>query len=114
MIYADAMAGSKRQRWSGKVTESSNALDLEAGVFTWDDPRRIAKSLKDSAERSERRKTEPFRSAMSMLSFYINRAGSNLSGIQRERLELAKDELRVLYGKPRRRPREATALQEGG
>jgi hypothetical protein len=96
------------------VTESSNALDLEAGVFTWDDPRRIAKSLKDSAERSERRKTEPFRSAMSMLSFYINRAGSNLSGIQRERLELAKDELRVLYGKPRRRPREARALQEGG
>jgi hypothetical protein len=88
------------------VTESSNALDLEAGVFTWDDPRRIAQSLKNSAERSERRKTGPFRSAMSMLNFYINRAGSNLSAKQRERLELAKDELRELYGKPRRRPRE--------
>ena len=62
-------------RWSQRVTETSNALDLEPGVFTWDDPRRIAQSLKDSAERSQRRKSDPFRSAMSMLNFYVNRAG---------------------------------------
>jgi len=99
------MANQKRQRWSQKVTESSNALDLEAGVFTWDDPRQIALSLQRSAERSDRRKASPFRSAMSMLTFYINRAGTKLSAAQRERLELAKDELRELYGRPRRRPR---------
>ncbi|MBN1220845.1 MAG: DUF3175 domain-containing protein [Anaerolineae bacterium] len=94
-----------QQQWSQQVTESSNALDLEPGVFTFDDPRQIALSLKRSAERSERRKAGPFRSAMSMLTFYINRAGTNLSATQRERLEMAKDELRELYGKPRRRPR---------
>ena len=94
----------KQPRWSQQVTETSNALDLEPGVFTWDDPRRIAQSLKDSAERSARRKAEPFRSAMSMLCFYINRAGRDLPAIQRERLEAAKDELRELYGRPRRRP----------
>lgn len=94
----------ERQRWSQQVTENSNALDLEAGVFTLDDPRQIALSLMRSAERSERRKADPFRSAMSMLSFYINRAGSKLPTPQRERLEQAKDELRVLYGKPRRQP----------
>jgi len=99
------MAIRKRQRWSQKVTESSNALDLEPGVFTWDDPRQIALSLKRSAERSDRRKTGPFRSAMSMLTFYINRAGKELTAVQRERLEMAKDELRELYGRPRRRPR---------
>ena len=99
------MANQKQQRWSQKVTESSNALDLEAGVFTWDDPRQIALSLQRSAERSDRRKASPFRSAMSMLTFYINRAGTKLSATQRERLELAKDELRELYGRPRRRPR---------
>jgi hypothetical protein len=92
----------RRQRWSQKVTESSNALDLEPGVFTLDDPRQIAQSLRRSAERSDRRKAEPFRSAMSMLTFYINRAGANLSATQRQRLEMAKDELRGLYGKRRR------------
>lgn len=92
----------KRQRWSQEVTESSNALDLEPGVFTWEDPHQIALSLKSSAERNQRRKAEPFRSAMSMLTFYLNRGGTKLSAIQRERLEIAKDELRELYGRPRR------------
>ena len=96
-------ARAQRDRWSRRVTETSDALDLDAGVFTWDDPRRIALSLKRSAERSVRRKTDPFRSAMSMLNFYINRAGKNLPAAQRERLEVAKDELRELFGKPRRR-----------
>jgi len=94
-----------RPRWSQDVTRTSNALDLEPGVFTWSDPSDIARSLQRSAERSERRRADPFRSAMSMLSFYINRAGSNLDPEQRERLEAAKDELRSLYGRPRRRPR---------
>ncbi len=89
-------------RWSQRVTSESNALDLEAGVFTWDDPLAIARSLKDSAEASRRRKTTPFRSAMSMLVFYINRAGSHLSAEQLARLEAAKDELRALYCRPRR------------
>ena len=94
-----------RPRWSQDVTRTSNALDLEPGVFTWSDPSDIARSLQRSAERSERRRADPFRSAMSMLSFYINRAGSSLDPEQRERLEAAKDELRSLYGRPRRRPR---------
>jgi hypothetical protein len=88
-------------KWSQHVTETSNALDLEPGVFTFDDPRRIAQSLKCSAEASRRRKADPFRSAMSMLVFYINRAGSQLPARQRKRLEQAKAELRDLFGKPR-------------
>lgn len=96
----------ERKKWSQKVTESSNALDLEPGVFSLDDPCRIAQSLKDSAERSDRRKSGPFKSAMSMLTFYINRAGTQLSDIQRKRLEMAKDELRELYGRPRQRQNE--------
>ncbi|MGV6476297.1 DUF3175 domain-containing protein [Azotobacter vinelandii] len=92
----------ERQRWSRQVTENSDALDLEPGVFTWADPRAIARSLKASAERSERRKTTPFRAAMSMLTFYINRAGRQLSGERKARLEAAKDELRVLFERPRR------------
>ena len=95
-------ATGKRKRWSKRVTETSNALDLERGVFAQDDPRRIARSLKRSAERSRRRKADPFRSAMSMLTFYINRAGKTLSESRRARLEAAKDELRALYGRPRR------------
>jgi hypothetical protein len=90
-------------RWSRRVTERSNALDLEPGVFTLEDPRRIARSLKRSADSSRRRKSGPFRSAMSMLTFYINRAGRSLSSRERSRLEKAKDELRALYGKGRRR-----------
>ena len=90
----------KAHRWSRKITAGSNALDLEAGVFALADPKRIARSLKSSAERSARRKAPPFRSAMSMLVFYINRAGANLSRVQQRRLEAAKNELRALYGKP--------------
>jgi hypothetical protein len=87
------------------VTDASDALDLEQGVFTWDDPRRIASSLKRSAEASSRRRATPFQSAMSMLSFYINRAGSQLPDERRRILEQAKEELRELYGRPRRRNR---------
>jgi hypothetical protein len=96
------LVAARRKRWSREVTESSDALDLEAGVFTLDDPKEIARSLKRSAERSERRKSDPFRSAMSMLTFYINRAGRQLPAAQRKRLEAAKNELRVLYGRPTR------------
>jgi hypothetical protein len=87
------------RNWSAKVTRESGALDLEEGVFTWQDPRRIALSLKHSADISTRRKAPPFRSAMSMLVFYINRAGKNLDKKQLSILEQAKDELRTLYGK---------------
>jgi len=81
------------------VTQKSDALDLETKVFTKDRPRDIALSLKRSAEHSKRRKSDPYRSAMSMLTFYINRAGKNLPQERRERLEKAKDELRHLYRK---------------
>jgi uncharacterized protein DUF3175 len=95
------MATPKRKRWSQRVTEKSDALDLERGVFTKGDPKGIARSLKRSAERSNRRKADPFRSAMSMLTFYINRAGTTLPRTDRSRLEAAKDELRALFGRPR-------------
>ncbi len=85
--------------WSAKVTLASDALDLEAGVFTWKDPKKIALSLKHSADSSTRRKSEPFRSAMSMLVFYINRAGANLDEEQKAILEQAKQQLRKLYGR---------------
>ena len=91
----------KSKRWSQKVTETSNALALEQNVFAQKDPKAVARSLKRSADRSKRRKASPFRSAMSMLTFYINRAGDKLSKAQRNRLEKAKDELRELYGKER-------------
>ncbi|MBK5198581.1 MAG: DUF3175 domain-containing protein [Methyloceanibacter sp.] len=94
------MANPKRppsKRWSQEVTEHSDALDLEAGVFTLKDPKKIAASLKRSAEASERRKSDPYRSAMSMLSFYVNRAGKSLSEADRARLE--KDELRKAFGR---------------
>src|SRR6185369_762411 len=90
------MAKRQVKRWSRKVTETSNALDLDSGVFSREDPRSIARSLKRSADRSRRRKSDPFRSAMSMLNFYINRAGKNLSKTRRARLETAKRELRNL------------------
>lgn len=90
---------SSRSQWSQKVTEKSDALDLEEGVFKWKDPKKIAQSLKDSAESSDRRKANPFQSAMSMLVFYINRAGKQLDEEQLTVLEDAKHELRVLYGK---------------
>ena len=84
-------------KWSQRVTENSNALDLEPNVFTWKDPRRIARSLKRSADRSKRRKGTPLQSAMSMLNFYINRAGKDLDPGQRKVLKQAKDELRSLF-----------------
>jgi len=89
----------KNKYWSDRVTEESNALDLEQGVFTWDDPKKIALSLKRSALDSERRKTEPFQSAMSMLNFYINRAGKGLSRERKEVLNKAKEELRKIFKK---------------
>ncbi|MFZ5876606.1 MAG: DUF3175 domain-containing protein [Nitrospirota bacterium] len=85
--------------WSGEVTRRSNALDLDDGVFTWNDPKKIAASLKRSADRSRRRKGTPYQSAMSMLTFYINRAGRNLDRAQRAVLERAKQELRVVFGR---------------
>ena len=91
------MAGKKK--WSAEVTEHSDALELEPHVFENDDPKEIAASLKRSADTSEKRKAEPFRSAMSMLTFYINRAGKNLPANRKKVLEKAKDELRHLYGK---------------
>ena len=89
------------RKWSQKVTEHSDALDLEGDVFTLDDPHEIALSLKRSAEHSHRRKASPFRSAMSMLTFYINRAGKELPAARRKVLEAAKDELRAVFGRPR-------------
>jgi hypothetical protein len=87
------------KKWSQDVTEHSDALDLEEGVFTKDDPKEVAKSLKKSAENSHRRKTDPYRSAMSMLTFYINRAGKDLPKTQKRVLEDAKDELRKQFGR---------------
>lgn len=94
------MARKKPRRWSKAATEGSRALILEPGVFTWDDPRRIAASLKRSAEASKERRTTAFASAMSMLNFFINRAGTNLPRRRRAVLERAKDELRKSFGKP--------------
>jgi hypothetical protein len=88
-----------KQKWSQDVTEHSDAMDLDEGVFKQQDPRDIAQSLKRSAEHSKRRKGTPLQSAMSMLTFYINRAGDNLDKAHRERLEQAKDELRALFDK---------------
>ena len=99
------MAAPEEKRWSQNVTETSDALSLEPEVFTLDDPAEIARSLSESAEESTRRKAEPFRSAMSMLTFYINRAGKNLPENRKKILEKAKDELRYLYGRVPRRKR---------
>ena len=94
------------RRWSKRVTEHSDALDLKGGVFKLRDPKKIAASLKRSAEHSKRRKADPYRSALSMLTFYINRAGRKLPLSQRRVLDRAKDELRVAFGRP---PKGATA-----
>lgn len=91
--------GAKKKRWSRRVPETSDALTLEEGVFKRKDPRGIASSLKRSADHSKRRKADPYRSAMSMLTFYINRAGKNMPAGQKRTLEKAKEELRRLYGK---------------
>lgn len=96
------MATASKGRWSQKVTETSDALDLKKGVFTWKNPKRIATSLKYSAEHSQRRKSGAFRSAMSMLTFYVNRGGKDLPKAQKEVLERAKDELRAQFGRARK------------
>jgi len=93
------MSEQNDEKWSARVTEHSHALALEPGVFEFDDPKRIARSLKRSAEESTQRKAGPFQSAMSMLNFYINRAGRNLSAERKKILEDAKDELRKEFGK---------------
>ena len=89
----------RRRRWSQDVTEHSDALTLERGVFTSKDPKLIAASLKRSAQRSKRRKADPFRSALSMLTFYINRAGKTLPAARKKILMQAKDELRKQFGR---------------
>jgi hypothetical protein len=99
------MATRKREkdepkRWSAGVTHNSNALDLDAGVFTWNSPVAIARSLKHSAETSRRRKGTPYQSAASMLNFYINRAGKNLPASRRRVLEQARLALRKAFGRP--------------
>jgi Protein of unknown function (DUF3175) len=88
-----------QKRWSQRVTRESDALDLTQGVFTLRDPKRIAASLKRSAERSSRRKAGAYRSALSMLTFYINRAGKTLPKTQRDRLQRAKTELKRQFGR---------------
>jgi hypothetical protein len=92
-------AKNTKKKWSSRVTQQSDALDLQKGVFTSRSPRRVALSLKHSAEHSRRRKSSPYRSAMSMLTFYINRAGCDLPAEQKRVLEKAKDELRDLFDK---------------
>lgn len=89
----------KTQKWSADVTKHSDALDLKRNIFASHDPKVIARSLKRSADASKRRKADPYRSAMSMLTFYINRAGKNLPATQKKRLEAAKDELRRIFGR---------------
>src|SRR6476646_1890040 len=89
-------SATKAKKWSAKVTETSDAMTLQKSIFT-KSPHAIALSLKRSAEKSHRRKSGPFRSAMSMLNFYINRAGKNLTTTQRDKLDSAKDELRKVF-----------------
>ena len=109
--------------WSADVLKHSNGLDLHRGVFTLENPRRIAASLKRSAERSRRGKTTPYQSAMSMVNFYINRAGKTLSAIQKKKLDRVKEELRVLFKKTKTehettarsgRPLECLTVKERG
>ncbi len=99
MVKKKRKVAKTKKRWSQNVTEHSDALTLDRGVFSKSSPQAIAQSLKRSAERSHRRKSSPYRSAMSMLTFYINRGGKGLSAARKRKLEKAKDELRALYGK---------------
>lgn len=98
-MAAHKKARKPARKWSAKVARESDALDLKQGIFTARDPKRIARSLKRSAEASHRRKSSPYRSAMSMLTFYINRGGKDLPAGRKKVLEQAKDELRVLFDK---------------
>jgi hypothetical protein len=97
------MSTAHKKRWSQEVTEKSNALDLDKGVFTWKNPKRIAASLRRSAEQSKKRKSGAFRSAMSMLTFYVNRGGKDLPATQKAVLERAKDKLRAQFGRARKK-----------
>jgi flagellar assembly factor FliW len=97
MVGKTAVKRNSKKYWSFKVTKESNALDLEKGVFTFENPKKIALSLKKSALESKRRKAGPFQSAMSMLNFYINRAGKNLPKDRKDILEKTKKELRKLF-----------------
>ncbi len=92
-------SANKSNRWSAEVTKNSHALDLEPKIFTWKDPKKIASSLKSSAEKSKSRKGTPYKSAISMLNFYINRGGKNLESEQKKILENAKTELKILFNK---------------
>ena len=94
-----ATTHSTKKKWSADVTEHSDALDLESNIFESKDPKKIAESLKRSAEHSTRKKSAPYRSAMSMLTFYINRAGKNLDPSQKDVLEKTKGELRKAFGR---------------
>jgi hypothetical protein len=107
------MAATKKTKcWSSEVTRHSQSLDSEVGVFAWNDPKRIARSLRDSAEKSTRRKGTPFQSAMSMLSFYTNRAGRNLNARQKTVLAEAKDQLRKLRNRATEtRPKSDSSLR---
>jgi hypothetical protein len=96
---ATKKAKTKKKKWSQRVTDTSDAMTLDKGVFTKGSAKAIARSIKHSAERSHRRKSSPYRSAMSMLTFYINRGGKGLSASRKAKLNKAKDELRALYGK---------------
>jgi Protein of unknown function (DUF3175) len=96
-----------KRRWSQHVTETSDALDIDKGTFAQDDPKKIAHDLKLDAERSHRRKSSPYRSAMSMLTFFINRAGRGLSAKRKKTLEQAKDELRKEFGVENARPKRS-------
>lgn len=87
------------KKWSNRVTKTSDAMDLESGVFTKGNPAEIARSVKKSAEKSNRRKADPYRSALSMITFYINRAGKNLPATKKKRLEKAKEELKKIFHK---------------
>jgi hypothetical protein len=107
------MSGKRARRWSQAVTRGSDALDLQRNVFTWKDPKRIAASLRRSALASKRRKADPYRSALSMLTFYINRAGKNLPAARRRTLSAAKDELRKKFGRPpARRARSGSSARK--
>lgn len=108
------MATARKKRWSQRVTETSDALTLEKGVFTRGSARSIAASLKRSAERSHKRKSSPYRSAMSMLTFYENRAGKTLPASSKRKIESAKEELRKLYGKSAKKKAATTARRKTG
>ena len=113
-MTAKRKSSGNARRWSARVTRESDALDLESAVFKKKSAKEIARSLKRSAEKSDRRKAPPLRSAMSMLTFYVNRAGENLSPARAKVLDNAKDELRKLYDRPAKRAAKSKAGKNRG